>query len=143
VLFRSPTQIASRPYPDVEVRRWSAAKIQWAKNNQIVSGYDDGTFRPGQVVTRAELIAVQRRAAEYALGLRGKVAQVVPRQTPTTFTDLGNHWASSLILQMSGYCQVASPLNEVGTAFSPNSPSQRNYAAAATLRMINCVKTNG
>jgi hypothetical protein len=42
---------------------------------------------------------------------------------------------------MSSYCEVASPLNETGSSFFPNSSAQRNYAAAATLRMMNCVKT--
>ena len=137
-----PTQLTSRPYPDVERVRWSAAKIQWAKDNRIVSGYDDGSFRPGQPVTRAELIAVQRRAAEYSLALRGSTAQITPRQTPVNFTDMSGHWAAGLVSQMSGYCRVASPVNEVGTVFAPNNATQRNYAAAATLRMINCVKTN-
>jgi len=42
--------------------------------------------------------------------------------------------------QMSSYCGVASPLNERGSDFAPDSAAQRNYAAAATLRMLNCVK---
>ncbi len=137
-----PVGLLSNPYPDVAINRWSAAKIQWAKNNQIVSGYEDGSFRPGQPVTRAELIAVQRRAAEYSLTLLGRAAQITPRQTPVNFTDMSGHWAAGLASQMSGYCKVASPVNEVGTVFAPNTASQRNYAAAATLRMINCVKTN-
>ena len=135
----TPTQLTSRPYTDVETSRWSAANIQWAKNNKIVSGYDDGNFRPEQPITRAELIAVQRRAAEYSLTLRGGTAQITPRQTPVNFTDMNGHWAASLVSQMSGYCKVASPLNEVGTAFAPNTPSQRNYGVAATVRMIRCV----
>jgi hypothetical protein len=31
---------------------------------------------------------------------------------------------------MSGFCGVASPLNEQGSAFVPNDPARRNYAAA-------------
>ncbi len=136
-----PTQVVNRPYPDVEVNRWSAPKIQWARDNRIISGYDDGRFRPGQVVTRAELMAVQRRAAEYALTLRGQPAQLAPKQTPRVFSDTSTHWANSLVTQMSGFCGVASPLNETGTFFAPDSPTQRNYAAAATVRMINCVRS--
>ncbi|NJL90799.1 MAG: S-layer homology domain-containing protein, partial [Coleofasciculaceae cyanobacterium SM2_1_6] len=137
------TRLVANPYPDVAASRWSATKIQWAKDNRIVSGYEDGTFRPGQPVTRAELIAVQRRAAEYALTLRGQPADLSPRLTPIVFRDTVNHWASGLINQMSGYCRVASPINEVGVLFEPNTATQRNYAAAATLRMINCVKASG
>jgi hypothetical protein len=40
---------------------------------------------------------------------------------------------------MSAYCGVASPLNETGTNFAPDEPAKRNYAAAATVRMLDCV----
>lgn len=135
-----PSSSISRPYYDVETSRWSAAKIQWAKDNNIVSGYQDGSFRPGQTVTRAELMAVLRRAAEYGNTLQGKGATLNPTKSATNFSDTQSHWADSLISQMSSYCQVASPLNESGSAFYPNYPTLRNYAAAATVRMINCVR---
>ncbi len=54
-----------------------------------------------------------------------------------TFT----HSKASLITQMSGFCGVASPLNERGSSFVPNDPARRNYAAAAIVRTLDCVKT--
>ncbi|MBD2101394.1 DUF3747 domain-containing protein [Leptolyngbya sp. FACHB-261] len=136
-----PTQAAANPYPDVNASRWSAAKIQFARDNQIVSGYQDGSFRPNQPVTRAELMAVLRRAAEFGKAKRGLSTTLTPKQAELTFSDTGRHWAGPLVGQMSSYCRVASPLNEVGTNFAPDSAAKRNYAAAATLRMLNCVKT--
>ncbi|MEQ8758027.1 MAG: DUF3747 domain-containing protein [Coleofasciculus sp. G1-WW12-02] len=135
-----PTQVLSRPYPDVDPSRWSAAKIQWARDNNIISGYADGRFRPTQPVTRAELMAMERRAAEFALSLQGQQPTLTGNQSALEFNDTQGHWADALITQMSAYCRVASPLNERGNAFSPNSQAQRNYAAAATVRMLNCVK---
>lgn len=134
-----PTATAS-PYTDVATNRWSAAKIQFAKTNNIVSGYEDGSFRPAQPVTRAELMAVMRRAAEYAKSLQGQPGELQGNRPAQTFTDTDSHWANALINQMATYCGVASPLNERGSNFAPNSPAQRNYAAAATLRMLNCAK---
>jgi hypothetical protein len=58
-----------------------------------------------------------------------------------TFLDTKGHWGEPLISQMSSYCRVASPLNETGNSFYPNTASGRDYAAAATLRMSNCLKT--
>ncbi|AFZ20804.1 DUF3747 domain-containing protein [Allocoleopsis franciscana] len=139
--FTVPTQVATSPYPDVAASRWSAAKIQWARDNKIVSGYTDGTFRPTQPVTRAELMAVQRRAAEYAQTLQGRQATLTPKQSAQQFSDTQGHWAASLISQMSSYCGVASPVNETGSLFAPDTQTRRNYAAAATLRMLNCVKS--
>jgi hypothetical protein len=138
--LKLPTVIAISPYPDVEATRWSAAKIGWAQDNQIISGYADGTFRPTQTVTRAELMSVLRRAAEFAKSTRGLETTLTLQQPATAFSDTTGHWASETISQMSSYCRVASPPNEVGTAFAPDSETHRSYAAAATVRMLDCVK---
>ena len=135
-----PTSTSGNPYPDVASSRWSAAKIAYAKEKNIVSGYKDGTFRPAQSVTRAELMALLRRAAEYARSLEGGDSTLAVESTGVSFSDTEGHWANDLIAEMSGYCGVASPLNETGTSFAPDQPGLRNYAAAATLRMLNCVK---
>lgn len=137
--IQTPAQATIQPYSDVVSSRWSAAKIQWAKENQIVSGYPDGTFRPEQPVTRAELMAVLRRAAEFVQVERGATPNLATTQVSRTFADISGHWGQQMIEQMSAYCQVASPLNETGNNFNPDTPSGRNYAAAATLRMQTCV----
>ncbi|HLO50527.1 MAG TPA: DUF3747 domain-containing protein [Kamptonema sp.] len=134
-----PNQVSSNPYSDVDASRWSAAKIKFARDNKIVSGYEDGTFKPEQTVTRAEMMAVLRKAAEFGLTLQGQKPNLSPQQPVKNFSDTQNHWAASTISQMSGYCSVASPLNESGNQFFPDAGAKRNYAAAATLRMLNCV----
>jgi N-acetylmuramoyl-L-alanine amidase len=142
VTLNVPTSTSQNPYPDVVASRWSAPKIAFAKENKIVEGYPGGEFRPAQTVTRAEMMAVLRRAAEYTKNLKGLPPELQVKQTAFNFTDTANHpWASSLIRQMSSYCGVASPLNERGQAFMPDEASQRNYAAAATLRTLNCLKS--
>jgi N-acetylmuramoyl-L-alanine amidase len=113
----------------------------YARDNNIVRGYQDGTFRPTQPVTRAEMMAVLRRAAEYSKAQQGVALELSPSQPPIAFSDLSGHWAEPLINQMSGYCGIATPVNDRGTAFAPDSPALRNYAAAATLRMFNCAAT--
>lgn len=131
-------KVTSKPYRDVKVTRWSAAMIDWAKSNGIILGYSDGTFRPNQIVTRAELIAVLHKAAQY--GQNAGSSTIGAKQQAVAFNDISNHWAQNSIKEMSAYCGVASPLNETGNAFSPNLAAKRNYAAAATLRMLNCFK---
>lgn len=135
-----PSQVGTSPFPDVNASRWSAAKISFASVNQIVAGYRDGTFRPTVTVTRAEMMAILRRTAEFVRSRQGFNPQVPTTQTPFAFNDIRNHWAEAVIEQMSGYCGVASPLNERGRAFFPTRPARRNYGAAATLRMLNCVR---
>lgn len=138
--FSLPTSVSSSPFPDVASSRWSAAKIAFARQNDIVSGYEDGQFRPERTVTRAEMMAVLKKAALYAKKLRNLSPSLDATQSAFTFSDTTSHWADAVIGEMSSYCGVASPVNERGTAFSPDQAAQRNYAAAATLRMLNCAK---
>ncbi|HHP7244144.1 MAG TPA: DUF3747 domain-containing protein, partial [Elainellaceae cyanobacterium] len=136
-----PTQATQNPYPDVSASRWSAAKIQFARSANIVSGYPDGSFRPTQAVTRAELIAILRRAAEYGKSRQSQSSTLEATQDQAQFADISDHWAASLITEMSAYCGVASPHNEQGSNFLPNQSAQRNYAAAATLRLVRCLQS--
>ncbi|MEL6938127.1 MAG: DUF3747 domain-containing protein [Cyanobacteria bacterium J06598_1] len=129
--------VGANPFPDVPASRWSAAKIKTAQDLGIVSGYGDGSFRPTAEVTRAELIAIMRRAAEYKNG----TTTLVANQPVDTFSDTNGHWANDVISNLSGFCGVASPLNETGTAFYPNQAAQRNYAAAAMVRLLDCTQT--
>jgi hypothetical protein len=110
-----------------------------ARNNKIVSYYQDGTFKPTQPVTRAELMAVLPRAAEFGLSA-GMQPNLVVKEPSKTFSDTQNYWAASIIIQMSADCSVSVAINEIGNRFAFDDSAQRNYAAAATLRMLKCVK---
>lgn len=133
-----PSAVTSSPFTDVASNRWSAAKIQFASQSGIVSGDPEGTFRPGDEVTRAEMMAVLRRAAEYRKRVLGQGTALTPTQAAFTFSDTEGHWAADVISSLSGYCGIASPVNESGTAFIPNSDALRNYAATAVVRLVDC-----
>jgi N-acetylmuramoyl-L-alanine amidase len=135
-----PDAATKNPYSDVDAKRWSAAKITFAQTNKIVSGYPDGTFQPTKPVTRAELMAVLQSAAKYTKALQKKPADLTATQAVFEFTDTQGHWSADLVKQMSAYCGVASPVNETGKLFAPTQPALRDYAAAATLRTLNCLK---
>jgi len=78
-------------------------------------------------------------AAEFRLSA-GMQANLVAREPSKTFSDLQNYWAASIITQMSSYCSVAAAINEIRDRFAFDNFAKRNYAAAATLRMLKCVK---
>ena len=128
--------ITNNPYPDVEFSRWSASKIAWAKEQNLIQGYPDGTFKPSQGVTRAELIVTLKKVAQYIKTQLNQEVMLEETQAPFDFADISNHWANSVITQMSSFHGVASPLNEKGENFAPNEVVLRNYAATATLRLI-------
>ncbi len=133
-----PNQVTTTSFGDVPSNRWSAAKIQFASQSGIVTGYPDGTFRPTQAVTRAEMIAVLRRAAEYRKTLLNESTTLDPTQSALSFSDTSGHWAQDVISDLSAYCGIATPLNESGSAFYPNEQALRNYAATAVVRLVDC-----
>ena len=133
-----PSQVTSQPFTDVARDRWSAAKIQFASQSGIVSGYPEGDFRPAQEVTRAEMMAVLRRAAEYRKRVLGEGTALTPTQAAFNFSDTQGHWAADVISSLSAYCGIASPVNESGTSFAPNTDALRNYAATAVVRLVDC-----
>lgn len=139
VQVETPGSVPTQPYPDVDSSRWSAAKIQWAKESEIVKGYPDGSFQPEKPVTRAELVVVLQNLAKFANTKQGKPAQLTTNQETKTFSDTAKHWGGNTIQTMTAYCGVASAYQEAGNAFQPDTPAGRNYAAAATLRTHDCI----
>ncbi|MEG4839041.1 S-layer homology domain-containing protein [Microcoleus sp. B9-D4] len=108
-----PSHVSIRPYSEVDISRWSAGKLLFARDNKIVNGYQDGTFKPTQPVTRAELMAVRRRVAKFGLSA-GMQPNLVAKEPSKTFSDIQNYWAASIITQMSSYCSVAAAIKEIG-----------------------------
>jgi len=62
----APVVIPS-PFPDVPSTHPYVVAIAWAKNAGIVTGYPDGTFRPNNVVNRAELMKILLQTEGYAV----------------------------------------------------------------------------
>ena len=129
--------VTTPTYSDIDLNRWSTPKIELAKQLNLISGYRDGTFRPTQNVTRAELMAIMRRVAEY----RNQTTQLASNQTGQNFNDTRGHWAQDVISSLSEYCGIATSLNETGNNFAPQADAQRNYAAAAMVRLLDCSQT--
>jgi hypothetical protein len=108
-----PSNFSIRLYSEADISRWSAGKVLFARENKIVSGYQDGTFKPTQPVTRAALIGVLPIAAEFRLSA-GMQPNLVAKEQSKTFSHIQDYWAASIITQMSSYCCAAAALNEMG-----------------------------
>jgi len=77
-----------RSFPDVPDGHWAKNAILGTAVKGIIRGYPDGTYRPNDPVTRAEMSVM----AAIAAGVKGKNA------ARTAFTDLTpDHWAASYI----------------------------------------------
>lgn len=54
-----------KAFTDVSPSHWAAGPLQRWSANGIISGYDDGSFRPGKEVTKAEFAAIMNRIFNY------------------------------------------------------------------------------
>lgn len=80
----------AKSYGDVSASHWAAADIAAVTKLGLMNGYADGSFRPDQAVTRAEMTA-----------LAAKLAQ--PSGTPGAgFKDTAGSWAEAAIKQAQG-----------------------------------------
>ena len=95
-----PSNLSIRLYSEVDISRWSAGKVLFARDNKIVSGYQDETFKPTQSVTRVESIGVLPIAAEFRLSA-GMQPNLVAKEPSKTFSDTPNYGAASIITQRS------------------------------------------
>jgi methionine-rich copper-binding protein CopC len=78
-------------YDDVKPTHWAAASIQVMLDAEIMFGYNNGTFKPDQAVSRGEIAVVIQRFMQY----QGQA--IVTSGSGGTFPDIANHWARNEI----------------------------------------------
>jgi len=92
------------PFTDLNPSEWYTKPILVLLQNGVIEGFDDGTFRPHQEVTRAEFLKMALLASPFH---KDNDFQ----KTETSFSDvLEEHWAS-------GYIQYATD-KEIVTGFT-------------------------
>jgi len=80
-------------FPDVDSGAWYHRPVSLAFANRMVAGYEDGTFRPHNNITRAEITTVFVRAEQEAGRRTGQPLGTVQ------FTDVpSTHWAHRFIM---------------------------------------------
>ncbi|SDD24727.1 N-acetylmuramoyl-L-alanine amidase [Paenibacillus sp. UNCCL117] len=117
---KSPAAVqGAADFRDVTAKHWAFSQLDQAVKTGLLEGYPDGTLRPNQTVSRAEVAVLFERLA----------------QLPTAGTDTGpfrdtpaGHWAAPAIaaLKKSGLIDGAT-----ATSFAPDKSMTR--AEAATL----------
>jgi uncharacterized lipoprotein YddW (UPF0748 family) len=117
---------------------WAQPCIEELTGRQIISGYPDGSFKPGAPVTRAEFASMISKAFPDAPKVRN----------PATFVDVpSNYWAADEIRManqagfLSGYLgQIFNPVRKVtreqvlvalasGLKYTPSQPAEETLDA--------------
>ena len=79
-------------FTDVPASHWAAKPIAYAATRGWVTGYADGTFKPGNNITRAEVAAVTCRLLERSADKEYIRAHL--KELPRVFTDMNEqNWA--------------------------------------------------
>ena len=79
-------------FSDVPASHWAAKSIAYAATRGWVTGYADGTFKPGNNITRAEVAAVTCRLLERSADKEYIRAHL--KELPRVFSDMNEqHWA--------------------------------------------------
>ena len=105
---------------------WYKLAVSWASENEIVKGYEDGSFRPDQTITREEMCAILDRTLLW-LGVQMQEEEL-------TFTDLDqiSEWAAQSVARV---CNVGLILGQSDNTFMPLSTATRAQTATVMLRL--------
>lgn len=106
-------------YTDVTAGDWYNNAISTLSNAGIVMGYNDGTFRPNQPITRGEMAKIIANFANLRKGTK-------------SFTDLSGHWSKTYVELAAGNGWIA---GYPDGSFRPDQKITR----AETVTMINRV----
>jgi len=92
--LKGATEVA---FNDVPEDHFYYHSIIAAASSGLVNGYEDGTFRPDNTITRAEVVTVINRL----LGLKATERAISFEHLDNEFVDIGTHWARLNILMAS------------------------------------------
>ncbi len=59
---------ATNAFPDVPANEWYGEAVAWAQQKGIVTGFEDGTFRPMEEISRQDMALMLQRPAKTVKG---------------------------------------------------------------------------
>lgn len=104
-------------FRDIE-DNWAKKEIESMVGLGFITGYDDGTFRPGSTITRAEFLSILVRVMEKT--------QNIQLQGDNAFQDTSGHWAKDYI---STAVKLGVTTGYEGNKFGPNDKITREQIA--------------
>ncbi|QLG37039.1 S-layer homology domain-containing protein [Paenibacillus sp. E222] len=122
-ILGTSTLEGSHEFTDVTSSHWAQASISAAAQSGSVQGYTDGSFKPDQAITRAEMAVV----------LQPLLTSAQMTTAPTAFTDMNEHWAQQAVEQLSSAGVVTGYKDGM---FRPSQPITRAEAVTMLNKLI-------
>ena len=136
ILYRlegEPVIRSGMPFSDVKESDWYARAVSWAESLGIVTGFEDGTFRPNAPITREQLAAILYRYAQTkGQGFQGLWSFRLD------FPDAGDvsDWATEAMSWMV----MQGVINGMDGALNPQGDATRVQIAAMVHRFCELIK---
>ena len=123
-----PEISGTNPFSDIHEGDWYINPVLWAAEKGVVAGYDDGTFRPSEAVTREELATMLRSYAAY----KGKDASA--NGDLSGFADQASvsSWATDNVSWAVGHGIIS---GRSGNMIAPRGTATRAEAATMFTRL--------
>ncbi|SFE53366.1 DUF3993 domain-containing protein [Alteribacillus iranensis] len=111
-------------FSDVDSDYYAADAIAYASSNDVLNGYPDGTFRPNNSITRAQMSAILGKAFSLGTDASGPFRDVT--ENTTGQGEINQLYNLGII---SGY--------DNNTRFNPNEPLTRAQFSIILSRLLN------
>lgn len=119
--FNQPANTSGVAYSDIAAGHWAAQAIHQVSTSGIMKGYADGSFKPNQTITRAEMATILSRLVKNA------------QENAVTFSDIAGHWAQAAV-EMTARAGIITGYED-GT-FRPNQSLTRAEAVTIINRAL-------
>ncbi|KKD53031.1 MULTISPECIES: S-layer homology domain-containing protein [Paenibacillus] len=125
-IMKLETKEGSTTYKDVPSTYWAKDSIIALTTQHLMNGYADGTFRPEQPITRAEMAAILASWKQ----LKGT------QTTASPYTDIEKHWARDSIVALANAGWI--------TGYNDGSFQPNNYITRVeTVTILNTILKRG
>lgn len=123
-------------FSDVKADHWARKYILWGRKNNVLSGYEDNSFRPDQKISRQEMALVLYR---YITEYHRLTIQNIQQETVFTDENLIGAWAIDAVKAM----QRSSVINGRGDGtFDPLSGATRAETTVMLGRYLTYYKSD-
>ena len=118
---------ATNAFPDVPANEWYGEAVAWAQQKGIVTGFEDGTFRPMEEISRQDMALMLQR---YAKTVKG--TDTTPTGDLSRWPDAGlvGSWAVDALR----WCVGAGIINGKDGGLQPTGNATRAEFATILMR---------
>lgn len=122
------------PFSDVKASDWYSSAIHSAYSYHLISGYEDGTFRPMDKITREQAMTIIAKAMEIT-DLKAKLSFKEAGETLSSFADVNNvsEWAKKSIADC---LQAGIVSGRNGKQLAPKNNISKAEVAAIVQRLL-------